>query len=1176
MAKATHNGDQMSFVQKLIYAADGMRFQPRVTLLNVLAISFPVIYALCLGFYAVSIHRYQQDVLNQSVPTRIVIEPRRLLDAESRLTKNRLTEVSQMPGVSMVFPRIELGVRVSLDETAGILVPSEGTVPNDPSLTGDRLAWGTGLTSEQPDEVILGESLFRKLGGSVTHAGPTPASLAVEVGRTVNGKPESRRLSLRITGLVRHSSHDRIHVPLQLADRLDQWCANRTDQLPGDESATGSSSASDLVRTYALDGADDQIAHALERLDLPSQAATRGDSFVQLVSAGDIWFSCSDPREEASADLLSFLRETEGDAASSALSSADVLTRQAGKSVLRIAALDPSDPRWQEFGVTAPREGSLCALRAALPIPETADHIPARIQTGIPREFPVPADYVCTDATLRWLEFDMEHSSVVERRSIVDTTDRRAATFIAGELRQPVRASNGGQAWVLLEQSARASASTANRASSSGKSPQKKSRTRSRDQMTDLADRLKDSRIDTTVVVTADARFDDVRATSSTQPGKVETVVVRILPDTVFARISSSANRSVKGAVPAIAVCRRGRKMESGSRLSGHRLQVVRTIATAGSAADRREVWVPLSAAQRMRIQPRSEAVLMLGDWELVHARLARAARYGLKNVQALWPDSYRSLVPTSQLSELSEFAERAESGARSLDHRQNIPQLRIDSRVWYCLPISVGRSHRSAYAVLDPTSPLKPGHAVISTDLAASGRLQPVELTAQDRTQRITPTAASNGLPAATVQLDYARFRSLAFAVADSAGLIPVSAELTQQVRVADAVTWQRLREQLEAAGFDVELHTRVQQRQLCVWTIGKDETADTNVNLLRGIGGLRPPFLAAIPELSAEAVTRSRRSEESLTLHSADRHDPGCFRFPVVAGTWFSKDQEEEIVLSDRALARVLPTVPPRESIGRVIPVRFSRNEETVSAEELVIPLRIAGVIEAEQSFVSWRLLNSVASWQDNRTIYNATRNRFESVEEVHARTGYPRGTVFAKDIDSVEPVVKQLEAAGFETRHSLAEQESLRQLAWALSGIIVALVLGSALTAAANVWSTTAMNVQARTWEIGVLKAHGVGVRDILGIFGIQGLLVALAGYGLGTILVVVGEPAARDILASVFHLPIDGVLCTSILSADLLWMFLLVFAVTVTLCQIGVLVPAIGAARLSPVEALRRRA
>ena len=49
------------------------------------------------------------------------------------------------------------------------------------------------------------------------------------------------------------------------------------------------------------------------------------------------------------------------------------------------------------------------------------------------------------------------------------------------------------------------------------------------------------------------------------------------------------------------------------------------------------------------------------------------------------------------------------------------------------------------------------------------------------------------------------------------------------------------------------------------------------------------------------------------------------------------------------------------------------------------------------------------------------------------------------------------------------------------------------------AVTVWLTTTLNIQSKTWEIGILRSLGVPVRDVLGIFLIQGLLIGLvAGF------------------------------------------------------------------------------
>jgi ABC-type lipoprotein release transport system permease subunit len=131
----------------------------------------------------------------------------------------------------------------------------------------------------------------------------------------------------------------------------------------------------------------------------------------------------------------------------------------------------------------------------------------------------------------------------------------------------------------------------------------------------------------------------------------------------------------------------------------------------------------------------------------------------------------------------------------------------------------------------------------------------------------------------------------------------------------------------------------------------------------------------------------------------------------------------------------------------------------------------------------------------------------------------------------------------------------------------------VFGCVLNAAITVWITTMMNVKSKTWEIGILRAHGVGDRDVLGIFGTQGLLVGAGAFAVAAVAVWLLEPILRAGVSYAFSLKAGGVLTGSPFEPSLWWLPATVLAVSVGFSLVGVLLPAVFACRLSPVEAMR---
>ncbi len=162
---------------------------------------------------------------------------------------------------------------------------------------------------------------------------------------------------------------------------------------------------------------------------------------------------------------------------------------------------------------------------------------------------------------------------------------------------------------------------------------------------------------------------------------------------------------------------------------------------------------------------------------------------------------------------------------------------------------------------------------------------------------------------------------------------------------------------------------------------------------------------------------------------------------------------------------------------------------------------------------------------------------------------------------------------ESLGFPYR-TVDWQEQNRSLFQALKleklGMTVILLL-IVLVAAFNIISTLTMVVTDKTREIGILKAMGMTSRSIRRIFFAQGLVIGAVGTGLG---LVVGVLAAVALDRGKFirldpsiyfidHLPV---------AMDPVDVVMIVLA-SIGIAAVATLYPAIQAARLFPVEAIR---
>lgn len=221
----------------------------------------------------------------------------------------------------------------------------------------------------------------------------------------------------------------------------------------------------------------------------------------------------------------------------------------------------------------------------------------------------------------------------------------------------------------------------------------------------------------------------------------------------------------------------------------------------------------------------------------------------------------------------------------------------------------------------------------------------------------------------------------------------------------------------------------------------------------------------------------------------------------------------------------------------------------------------LNVSGLCSAQNyTYATSAFLDQtrLEEWIDANSDFVAQR----PLEETGGVKTYDLVWVKVENGDDVQAIAKVIRDAGFST-YSLNDMlESVKEQSNQIQGMLAAIGAVSMLVSAICIANTMMMSINERRKEIGVLKVLGSEMTDIMFIFLIEALLVGVVG-GVFGILCSFGLQQLIPVLFAEMD----------VRSVIPMWLVLVGLGFSGIVALLSALAPAIGAMRVSPLEAIR---
>jgi ABC-type antimicrobial peptide transport system permease subunit len=99
----------------------------------------------------------------------------------------------------------------------------------------------------------------------------------------------------------------------------------------------------------------------------------------------------------------------------------------------------------------------------------------------------------------------------------------------------------------------------------------------------------------------------------------------------------------------------------------------------------------------------------------------------------------------------------------------------------------------------------------------------------------------------------------------------------------------------------------------------------------------------------------------------------------------------------------------------------------------------------------------------------------------------------------------------------------------------------VLGCVLNGSITVLVSTLMNIRAKTFEIGILRAHGFRDGEVMAVFLLQAVILGTLALAVATAAVYLAEPIFRELFCGALEIRTAAFATSSLFARSARWLF-----------------------------------